>query len=241
MDRPYLRFVLLSTIFFYYQEPSALLNLPATMQSYRLPVLLAVSWLTILLIQAEVSVAWPVAETMAMPPWKLFGSRPLEVRNTNDHTVQQWSPPADHYTPYLKRRMMPGFTTVTRRIQLHNSGFTSFSIITPIAAAARALEDFYAQLAIKASTVWITEPERSAFSFRMGNFKLNFRCEGDTIPWRFVKDIAERLWECACLQFTELFEVVYSNPVENIVVTVWLELVERSPSPDECHFDCPGL
>lgn len=111
---------------------------------------------------------------------------------------------------------------------MHRVKFTSFGLITPLAIAAEALEKFYVEIAIKASTIWSTLPQREVFNLQLGNLRLNFHCIGDTVPWTFVKQLADRLWECACHQFTDLFEVIYMDETQRVAVKVWLEIVERS-------------
>lgn len=111
---------------------------------------------------------------------------------------------------------------------MHKVGFTRFSLIVPIKLAAKALEEFYVEIAVKATTVWATLPQRPELNLQQGNFRLNFQCIGDTIPWNFVKEMADLLWECACREFTDLFEVIYMNRMQTIAVKVWLEIVERS-------------
>ena len=129
----------------------------------------------------------------------------------------------------LHKRMMPGFPRPGMNRMLM-ARFHAFTVLTPIDAAARALEDFYAEIATKASTVWATQPQLSDFACRLGNIRINFKCIGDTIPWSFVKELADRLWECACLQFTEVFEVFYTSPDSRIAVKVWLEILTPSGS-----------
>lgn len=135
--------------------------------------------------------------------------------------------------------MMPGLTRMTK---VHMVKFTKFDLITPVAVAARALEDFYAGIAKNAGSVWAPYPWMNQFAVEEGNFRLNFKCVGDTIPWTFVKGVAERLWEAACLGATDIFEAIYMDDTQRIGVRIWLELLDdssqgsngagREPSPD---------
>jgi len=122
--------------------------------------------------------------------------------------------------------MMPSFTTSIGKV--HKISFTSFGLITPLHTAAKALEEFYSEVAVKASTIWATLPQRQEMNIQLGNFRLNFKCVSDTIPWNFVKELADLLWECACRQFTDLFEVIYTDEMQRMAVKVWLEIIDRS-------------
>ena len=51
---------------------------------------------------------------------------------------------------------------------------------------------------------------------------------GDTIPWTFVKEMADRMWEIVGMGATNLFEVVYVNEAQKIAVQVTLSLIEDS-------------
>lgn len=59
---------------------------------------------------------------------------------------------------------------------------------------------------------------------------MRFYSIGDTIPWSFVKQIADRLWECAALGMTDLFDVAYIDDVGEIAVSVSLRLADSSSS-----------
>ena len=221
---------------FKHQVVLAIGDLGGKMQTHGLFVFLATTLLMIILLQAEESKAWPIGEDVTLRSKAIGGSRlTMNVKEDESYLLS-------HHiiNSTLQSRMMPTIPTSPSRIIMRAMRFHSFDLLTPIASAALALEDFYSQLAIKASTVWSTEPEQPAFSFRMGAFKLSFRCQGDTIPWHFVKEFAEIMWELACHQCTEVFEIIYTDQLQRIFVTIWLEIVERSPSPDECHFECPN-
>ena len=107
---------------------------------------------------------------------------------------------------------------------------TKIGLIAPIASAARALEDFYSSIALQAAGPWQAEPRSENFSIQEGSFQLSFRSTGDTIPWDFVKEMAERLWECACLGLTHLFDAMYIDEVGQVVVSISLRLADESSS-----------
>ena len=108
--------------------------------------------------------------------------------------------------------------------------YTTVGLITPVTSAAKALEEFYSSIAIKAGGAWQTQPQTDNFSIDEGNFRLAFSCMGDTIPWDFVKTIAERLWESACLGLANLFDVIYMDDSGRIAVSVSLRLAEGGSS-----------
>lgn len=128
-----------------------------------------------------------------------------------------------------EKRTPPGFDSpVTVKIKMMT--YTTVGLITPVASAARALEDFYSSIAIKAGGVWQTEPTTDNFSIEEGNFRLGFSAIGDTIPWSFVKAMAERLWETACLGLTDLFDIIYMDDAGQIAVSVSLRLADGGSS-----------
>ena len=114
--------------------------------------------------------------------------------------------------------------------------FTRVGLLTPVAAAARALEDFYSSIAIKAAGVWQAEPQTDNFSIEEGSLRLTFSCIGDTIPWNFVKAMADKLWECACLGLTDLFDAVFMDDDGQVGVSISLRLSDGSSSSSGTDF-----
>lgn len=108
--------------------------------------------------------------------------------------------------------------------------FTTVSLLMPVATAARALEAFYSAIAIKAAGLWAAEPQLENFSIQEGEFRLTFSSIGDSIPWTLVKEIAERLWQCACLGMAQLFDVMYMDDAGSVAVSISLRLVDDSSS-----------
>ena len=182
--------------------------------------------LALLFLHVIGSTAWPTRQDGTQTP----SLSPMSSSRSGLYSIDTL--PERGLAPYkasagsIHKRMMPNFSRNTGLV--HRVSFTSFSLITPIATAARALEEFYAEVAVKASTIWATLPQRQAMNLQLGHFRLNFQCVGDTIPWNFVKQLADSLWECACHQFTDLFEVIYMDSLQKIAVKVWLEIVEHS-------------
>ena len=128
-----------------------------------------------------------------------------------------------------EKRAPPGFSYPVT-VQMKMLTYTTVGLITPVTSAAKALEEFYSSIAIKAGEAWQTQPETNNFSIDEGNFRLGFSCTGDTIPWDFVKTIAERLWESACMGLANLFDVIYMDDAGRIAVSVSLRLAEGGSS-----------
>ncbi|KAL8782848.1 MAG: hypothetical protein Q9195_009555 [Heterodermia aff. obscurata] len=128
------------------------------------------------------------------------------------------------------KRMMPGFTPIVRQSKLHLFHFESMRPIVPIHKASQFLEEFYAYVALSAGGVWSRFPRRHAFSIREGNFELTFNSVGDSIPWEVVKDLAERLWECAVMGMTDLFEAAFSDSTGQIGLKVSMAIIDSSLS-----------
>ena len=55
---------------------------------------------------------------------------------------------------------------------------------------------------------------------------------GDSIPWEFVKKIADKLWECACMGKSDLFDVIYVDDAGQILVSISLRLADGGSSSD---------
>ena len=182
--------------------------------------------LALLFLHVIGSTAWPTRQDGTQTP----SLSPMSSSRSGLHSIDTL--PEQGLAPYkasagsIHKRMMPNFPGNTG--QVYRVKFTSFGLITPLAIAARALEEFYVEVAVKASTIWATLPQRQAMNLQLGHFRLNFLCVGDTIPWTFVKKIADNLWEAACRQLTDLFEVIYMDSSQKIAVKVWLEIVEHS-------------
>lgn len=133
----------------------------------------------------------------------------------------------------LHKRMMPGFTPM---ITLKRVYFHTLTAIVPIAASgtapAKFLEDFYSSIAIKANPVtgeWGSQlPQTDQIDITEGGFRLRFSAIGDTIPWSFVKEFADVMWECAVLGVAGLFDTVYTNEAAKIGVQISLTLLDES-------------
>ena len=195
------------------------------MKALKTSIWLVTSCLALMYSQIVPSAAWPVTSQESVHESSISQGY---ARTTTWHSVGEVSE-RQLLPESLHKRMMPGFPRPGTN-QMLMARFHVFAELAPIAAAARALEDFYAEVAVKASTVWATQPQLSQFSCELGNIRINFKCTGDTIPWSFVKELADRLWTCACLQLTGLFEVFYKSVDNRIAVKVWLEIITQSGS-----------
>ena len=137
------------------------------------------------------------------------------------------------HTTFPHKRMMPGHppgNPLSVMMKMHRVHFVTITSMFPVQAAARFLEDFFAGIATRTGEggAWSELPEKSEIGFEEGNFRLSFKCFGDTIPWSFITRIAEQLWEGACLGVAELFETVYMDDAKKIGVSVILNLIEDS-------------
>ena len=63
-----------------------------------------------------------------------------------------------------------------------------------------------------------------------------FSSTGDSIPWDFVKTLAERLWRCASLGFTDTFDAIYMDDLGQVAVSVSLRLTDGSSSSSDSDF-----
>lgn len=129
----------------------------------------------------------------------------------------------------FEKRTPPGFTSPAV-VKMKMITYQTVGMITPIASAAKALEDFYSSIAVKAAGAWEAEPTTDNFAIEEGGFRLAFTSMGDTIPWSFVKTFADRLWESACLGLTSLFDVMYMDDAGQVAVSISLRLIEGSSS-----------
>lgn len=105
---------------------------------------------------------------------------------------------------------------------------TSSDFTEAIRETTRKLENFYMDIAYKAQDEWPQQPQVQSFDVNQGEVRLSFYCKGDTIPWAFVKNIAERLWESAALGLADLFEVIYSDDTGTVSVMIVLDVINRS-------------
>ena len=134
---------------------------------------------------------------------------------------------------FPRKRMMPDKSpgqSSTYRTMMHQIQFTTITTMFPVRTAAQFLAQFFAGIAIRSREggVWSGLPQKTELGIEEGNFRLSFRCVGDTIPWNFIKDMADLLWETAVLGVTDLFEAVYTNPQGTIGVSVMLSIIENS-------------
>lgn len=143
----------------------------------------------------------------------------------------------------LRERMMPGVTPVLPAIKttikmnmLHFSKLgvallsSSADFTEAMRETTRQLQNFYMDIAYKAQDEWSQLPEVSDFFIDdpQGRVRLTLRCVGDTIPWQFVKDMAERLFETAAMGMANLFEVIYGDEMSTIGVRISLDLIDSS-------------
>ena len=140
------------------------------------------------------------------------------------HSSEKRTPPSFSFQPHPVKAKM-------RQI-----AFTSMGMLTPVATAAQALQEFYRNIAINAGSIWKTEPLRDTFSIVEGSFRLSFTSMGDTIPWEFVEQIAERLWCAASRGLTDLFDVIYTHETQQIAVMISMRIAEDSSSSSDTDY-----
>ena len=183
------------------------------------------------LLDHRMTLAWPVTPNL-MPEFSLHKiTSDLDQYRSDSHTanlIKRHSPKS------LQMRTLPADFRPPRDRLMEMITYRTVMALTPVAAAAKALEDFYAEVAIKAAQLWSTEDEEWDIFYEKGQFRLNFRCIGDTIPWKFVQKTAEQLWETASMQKTDLFDAFWTDSTARVIINVWLEIVDASqPSSEE--------
>ena len=137
-------------------------------------------------------------------------------------------------TGSLRKRTPPDFNYSSVRMRLIS--FTYAGLLTPVVSAAKALEIFYSSIALKAAGPWQAEPQSDTIAIEDGPFRLTLASIGDTIPWDIVKTMAERLWQCASLGFTDMFDAMYMDDSGQVALTISLRLVEGSSSSSDTDF-----
>lgn len=137
-------------------------------------------------------------------------------------------------TGSLRKRTPPGSNNPS--VTMRMISLTYAGLILPVDSAARALEDFYSSIALKAAGVWQSSPPSYNLAIEDGPFRLTFASMGDTIPWDNVKLLADRLWQCASLGLTNTFDAMYMDDAGQIAVSVSLRLIEGSSSSSGTDF-----
>ena len=135
----------------------------------------------------------------------------------------------------IEQRTNPSLSSA--KVQMRMVTFQTLVAMAPVTNAARFLENFYSSIAISAAGAWQALPQRNSFRIVEGPFALSFICVGDTIPWSFLKDMADRLWESDCLGMTQLFEAIFMTDARDIAVVVSLTLMEGDGSSQSSGTD----
>ena len=133
----------------------------------------------------------------------------------------------------LHERMddFPGFAIPAPRIKMKMVHYATLTSMLPINVACGFLMQFFNTIKEKTNPsggAWISLPERSSFDVTVGSFQLKFSCIGDTIPWSFVWEMADRCLEATTRGFAELFDAVFMSNSGNIAVQVTLQMLESS-------------
>ena len=124
----------------------------------------------------------------------------------------------------MDRRPPPPARSMMRAINVQ-----AVAQVLPITVAAQFLQNFYSTIAIKASGEWLSQPESDRLVFTSGPFQLTFSSVGASIPWTFVKRMADMLREFACLGWTNLFDAYF---VDVITETIGIALSLRFANED---------
>lgn len=138
------------------------------------------------------------------------------------------APPLRVGASMSEKRTMPNHNH--RLVKMKIIGFQSMGVIYPIAGAAKFLEDFYSNIAIKASTVWKTETRRDYLTIDQGPFRLTINSIGDTISWEWVQAVADSLWESAALGMAEFFQAYYATDSGMVGTAISLKFVDGAES-----------
>ncbi len=134
----------------------------------------------------------------------------------------------------LEKRIPPRFSP---NVQMKMMSFKSVAALLPVTEAARYLEEFYSSIATNAAGAWRASPQEYSYLIQQGPFSLLFTSMGDTIPWNFVREMAERLWTCASAGMAELFEVVYMDDAGQVSCAVSLTLLDAEGSSGSAGTD----
>ena len=181
---------------------------------------------------ATLSTANPIAQT----PSAFFpnSQSPSSQNKWNPRSRGRTNLPLSGVKLDLHEKRIPPVPLFTDRrpIVLNMLKFTQVGVMTPIVAAAQAMQQFYYEVASKAAGEWNLSPELDRVLIQEGRLQLSFVCTGDTIPWKFVKDTAMTLYQAAALGFADLFEAIYMDDAGTIAVTVSVGIVDTVSSSD---------
>ena len=128
--------------------------------------------------------------------------------------------------PTLSRRKAPSL----RRdwiIDYRNEGwelwFDVYQHFMSFSDAASVLGAFFNKVIDYCLDIWLKKVEPlKAVSIELGQLVLEFRCETDAIPWRFIAVFAERMAISTAHGFAGLFEAILGHVVSGGVVFVKL-------------------
>ena len=127
-----------------------------------------------------------------------------------------------------EKRMIPNHNHPL--VAMKMVAFQSLGIIYPILNAAKFLEDFYSGIAIKASTVWKTEPRRNYLTIDQGPFRLTISSMGGTISWQWLQTISDELWETAALGMAQFFHAYYADDGRTFGIAISLKFIDGAES-----------
>ncbi|KAL8682103.1 MAG: hypothetical protein Q9186_001808 [Xanthomendoza sp. 1 TL-2023] len=106
--------------------------------------------------------------------------------------------------------------------------FTVLGSLTPVPAAVRRMENLYIDVVQAALGEWSRTPRMPGFYYSDDVFALAMQCQGGVIPWEFVAEIADMLWESTVRGSTLLFSMLYSSPDRDVMVQISLTLMQAA-------------
>ena len=168
------------------------------------------------------------ASPTVIPPNELLSSgqrlesQEIWTRRRHEQNTASFSPTAKSRAP--EKRTLTDFGSTS--VQMKMLTFKIVQALSPVVGAAKFLEEFYSSIAVRAGGTWQFRPRQESITITQGPVSLVLSSMGDTIPWDFVKSMAEMLWECACLGAADLFDAIYADEAGRIAVAVSLRLAD---------------
>ncbi|KAL8820182.1 MAG: hypothetical protein Q9223_001541 [Gallowayella weberi] len=105
--------------------------------------------------------------------------------------------------------------------------YTAFASITPLPQVIRRLEELYINIIEACMDEWAKTPRMPGFYFSDDVFAFAMSCQGGVIPWEFVQEVADMLWESTARGSTALFAMVYSSPNRDVLIKISLTLMQH--------------
>ncbi|KAL8799819.1 MAG: hypothetical protein Q9182_005614 [Xanthomendoza sp. 2 TL-2023] len=104
--------------------------------------------------------------------------------------------------------------------------FKALASITPMPEVVHRLEELYINIIEACQDEWAKTPRMPGFYFSDDVFAFAMSCRGGVIPWEFVAEIADMLWESTARGSTVLFAMIYSSPNREVLINISLTLMQ---------------